>query len=123
MEDVKLTLKPSQEVVAKAIAEIAVTDSAGRTIKLKKPGVLAQFRLVEIMGDTASNQTYMGMVLPLIFVTSIDGDPVFPPTSKLQVEALIQRLDEHGVDAVLTGVNANFGGADPDADKDALKKS
>lgn len=121
--DVKLTLTPSEQVVAKAAAEITVTDTAGRTIKLKKPGVLAQFRLVEVMGETAKNQVYMGMVLPLIYVISIDGDPVFQPTSKLQVEALIQLLDEHGVDAVMEGVNANFGAVDPEADKAALKKS
>jgi len=121
-EGVKLTLTPSEQVVAKA-ADIIVTDSAGRAIKLKKPGVLAQFRLVEIMGDTAKNQVYMGMVLPLIYVTAIDGEPVFQPTSKLQVEALIQRLDEHGIDAVMEGVNANFGALNPDADKEALKKS
>lgn len=120
--EVKMTLTPSEQVVAKA-AEITVTDSAGRVIKLKKPGVLAQFRLVEVMGETAKNQVYMGMVLPLIYVTAIDGDAVFQPTSKLQVEALIQRLDEHGIDAVMEGVNANFGAIDPEADKDALKKS
>jgi LDH2 family malate/lactate/ureidoglycolate dehydrogenase len=122
--DVKVTLKPSEEVVAKALAEIVTTDSAGRVIKLKKPGVLAQFRLVEAMGgETAKNQTYMGMVLPLIYVASIDGDPIFQPTSKMQMEALIQRLDEHGVDAVMTAVNEHFGAVDPDADKEALKKS
>jgi hypothetical protein len=114
---------PSAQVVAKQMAEVVVTDTAGRTIKLKKPGVLTQFRLVEMMGDSAKNQVYMGMILPIIYVTSIDGDPVFTPTSKMQVEALIQRLDEHGVEAVMAGVTANFGGADPEADKEALKKS
>lgn len=121
-QDVKVTLTPSEQVVAKA-AEFAVIDESGRVIKLKKPGVLAQFRLVEVMGETAKNQTYMGMVLPLIYVTAIDDQPVFQPTSKLQVEALIQRLDEHGVNAVMEGVSANFGNSNPEADKAELKKS
>jgi hypothetical protein len=123
MDDVKLTLRPSQDVVQKAIAEFTVTDSAGRVIKLKKPGVLAQFRLVEVLGESAKNQVYMGMVLPLIYVTAVDDLPVFQPASKLQVEALIQQLDEHGVEAVMQGVQEHFGTTDPEADKAALKKS
>lgn len=122
MDNVKVTLKPSEEAVQKAVAEFIVTDSAGRAIKLKKPGVLAQFRLVEVLGESAKNQVYMGMVLPLIYVTAIDELPVFQPTSKLEVEALIQQLDEHGVDAVMQGVQAHFGAVDPEADKAALKK-
>ncbi|KAG0167309.1 hypothetical protein DFQ30_006189 [Apophysomyces sp. BC1015] len=55
------------------------------------------------------------MVLPLIFVTAIDDDPVFQPASKREVEALIQRLDEDGIAAVLQGVQANFGSEDPEA--------
>jgi hypothetical protein len=123
MDDVKLTLTPSQDVVQKAIAEFTVTDSAGRVIKLKRPGVLAQFRLVEVLGESAKNQVYMGMVLPLIYVTAVDDLPVFQPTSKLQVEALIQQLDEHGCAAVMQGVQQHFGAVDPEADKAALKKS
>ena len=44
----------------------------GRTIGLKKPAVLAQFRLVEVLGESAANDVHMGMVLPLMFVVSID---------------------------------------------------
>jgi hypothetical protein len=120
--DVQVTLKPSEAVVQKAIAEFTVTDSTGRVIKLKKPGVLAQFRLVEVLGESAKNQVYMGMVLPLIYVTAIDDLPVFQPTSKLEVEALIQQLDEAGCDAVMTGVQKHYGTVDPEADKAALKK-
>jgi hypothetical protein len=120
--DVKLTLKPSEEVVAKALAEVTTTDSAGRVIKLKKPAVLEQFRLIEALGDTAENSTYMNMVLPLIYVTAIDDLPVFYPTSKMQVEALIQQLDEHGVRAVMNKVREHFGRKDPEQSKAELKK-
>lgn len=112
---------PSAQLIAKAIAETVITDARGRSIKLKKPGVLAQYRLIEILGETAKNQVYMGMVLPLIFVAEIDGDPVFQPSRKSEVEALIQRLDEDGIAAVMAGVNEHFGASDPEADKAALK--
>lgn len=128
-DDVKLTLNPaepaltpSQELIKKAATEVAVVDAIGRTIKLKKPGVLAQFRLVEALGETAKNQVYAAMVLPLIYVVAIDDMPIYQPTRKSEIEALIQQLDEHGVNAVMEAVQKNFGAADPDSDKAELKK-
>lgn len=117
----KLSVKPSDEAVAQAATSHIVTDAAGHAIKLKKPGVLAQFRLIEALGDSAKNEVYMAMVLPLIFVCEIDGDTVFPPNRKSEVEALIQRLDESGVTAVVSGVQEHFGASDPAADKAKLK--
>lgn len=112
---------PSEEVVQKALFECTVTDAKGRVITLKKPGVLAQFRLIEALGETAKNEVYMGMVLPLIFIAAIDGDAVLTPTRKSEVEALIQRLDEPGITAVVSGVQEHFGQSNPEADKAALK--
>jgi hypothetical protein len=114
---------PSEEVVRAATEEFSVTDARGRVITLKKPGVLAQYRLVEAMGsEAARNEVYMGMVLPIIFVTSIDGLHVPSPTNKAQIEGLIVRLDDDGIAAVAAGVQEHFGAQDPEADREALKK-
>lgn len=123
MDGLKITMvdTPSEQVVAKAIEQVDITDSNGRTITLKRPGVLAQFRLVEMLGDSASNTAYVGMVLPLIYVTAIDGDPVSRITTKIGLEGLIQRLDEEGVVAVAQGVQEHFGKQDPEKDAAALK--
>jgi hypothetical protein len=59
----------------------------------------------------------MGMVLPMIFVVSIDDEPVYQPATKREVEALIQQLDEDGIAAVLAGVQANFVPSDPETVK------
>ena len=123
-DKVKLTVNetPTEQVIAKANEETVVTDATGRVIKLKKPGVLAQYRLVEVVGaEAAKNEVYMGMILPLIFVSEIDGKPLQSPRSKNEVDALIQRLDEDGISAVLKGVQESFGNVDPEADKAALK--
>lgn len=122
----KVTINPStpaQQAVAKAVASVVVVDGGGRSIALRKPGVLAQYRFVEAVGAAAAgNETYMGMAMPLIYVAEIDGDPVAPPTRKSEVEALIQRLDEDGINAVMEGIKEHFGGPrDPEADKAALK--
>jgi hypothetical protein len=120
----KITMKetPSEQLIKQASAEVVVTDENGRAITLKKPGVLAQYRLIEILADSAKNEVYMGMVLPLIYVSAIDGDPVMQPASKRELEALIQRLDEEGINAVMQCVQDNFGRSNPEADQDALKK-
>ena len=120
----KLTVNPTptEQVIAKASAEVAVTDARGRTIRLKKPGVLAQYRLIEILGESAKNEVYVGMVLPLIYVCEIDGDQVAQPNTKREVDGLIQRLDEDGIAAVMNGVQSHFGSVDPEADQAALKK-
>ena len=122
MSEPTVMLNPTEQLVATAQQQFDVTDARGRTITLRKPGVLAQFRLVEALGETAANTTYVNMVLPLIFVAAIDGDSVGPLSSKLVVEALIQRLDDDGLAAVINGVEASFGKPNPEAAKDALKK-
>lgn len=113
---------PSQQLIAKAAAEFIVKDSAGRAITLRKPGLLAQYRLVEVLGDNAKNEVYLNMCRPLIFIAAIDGDPVTQPTNKLQLEALIARVEDHGLSAVYAGAIEHFGVPNPEAEKEALKK-
>lgn len=114
---------PSQQVIHNAMAETNVKDARGRTITLRKPGILAQYRMVEMMGESAKNDVYMDMVLPVLFVTAIDGEPVVQPAKKSEVEALIQRLDEDGIAAVVVGVRDKFGvPVSADGGKTAVKK-
>ncbi|GAC1626781.1 MAG: hypothetical protein NVS9B10_15060 [Nevskia sp.] len=88
-------------------SEITTTDTRGRVLTLKRPSVLAQFRLVEMLGDTAKNEVYTSMVLPLIYLQKLDGEPVSFNT-KLQMEALIQRLDEPGFAALGEAIATGF---------------
>lgn len=85
--------------------EFTNEDDEGRATKhrvvMRKPGVLAPFQLVEALGDAASNEAYMRMVAPLVYVSELDGDPIYPPATKLEVEALIVRLGEGGMGAVM----------------------
>lgn len=114
---------PSVEIVQEAMHEFSISDALGRTIVLCKPGILAQYRLVEAVGnDAAKNEVYMGMIMPILYVASIDGNPVAQPSNKAQVEALLQRLDEAGIVAVANGVKVHYGKPNPEADKEALKK-
>lgn len=122
MSTVTLNATPSQEITRAASAEHNVKDARGRTITLRKPGILAQYRLIETMGESAKNEVYMDMVMPVLFVSAIDGEPVPAPMKKSEVEALIQRLDEDGITAVVTGVRDKFGAPASDGGKTAVKK-
>jgi hypothetical protein len=114
---------PSEQIVARAMQEVEIDDARGRKILLRKPGALAQFRLVEAVGNSSTNQGYMAMVMPLIFVASIDGIFVPPLEQKKHVEALIVRLDDDGIAAVHKGVFEHFGESTTEADQEELKKS
>lgn len=112
---------PSAQLIAKADASVVVTLADGRTVTLKKPGVLSQFRLVRMLGDAAKNQVYVSMVLPFTYITAIDGAAVLAPNTEREIEALITRLGDEGVDAVMHGVADNFGSSSPDDVKEEIK--
>ena len=123
MATVTINDGPAQQVIADAVKQCSVTDSRGRVITLQRPGILAQFRIVEVAGkDSAENRIYMNMILPLIYVTSLAGEPITLPKNKLQLEALVQLLDEDGIEAVHKGVQENWGEPDPDEEKAEVKK-
>lgn len=124
-DQVKVTLDPqtpTQQAVAKASQTFNVADSLGRVITLKNPGVLAQFHLIRALGEDAENRVYVRMVMPLIYVSAIDGEMVLPITKKSEIDAVIKRLDEHGIAATLEGMEKHFGLSDPEADQAAIKK-
>jgi hypothetical protein len=129
MSDLKVTLHdsvadvPTQQVTRDANYSVVVETSDGRKITLRKPGVLAQFKMIEMLGGAAAaNQVFVNMVLPVTFVVAIDGDPVSRITTRSELDALIQRLDEAGIEAVMEAVPANFGKQqDPEAAKAAVK--
>jgi hypothetical protein len=112
---------PTDELLNKTLQEVSVVDARGRVIKLKKPNILAQYDLIELLGESAKNEIYRAMVLPAIYVTAIDNHAVYPPTTKLELRAIIQRLDEDGLRAVSDGVNENFADKEEDV-KESLKK-
>lgn len=129
MSDLKVTLHesaaavPTQQVTRDANFQVVVDVDDGRKITLRRPGVLAQFKMIEMLGAEASlNSVFVNMVFPITYVIAIDGEPVSRITTRPQLDALIQQLDELGVKAVVEGVQFHFGGAaDPEATKATVK--
>lgn len=113
---------PSQQIVAQAKAEVVTTDAKGREIKLRKPGALAKLRFVDAMDESSGNPMWRGMVAPLMYVHSIDGDVVPMPSTKREIEALYQRLDDEGMEAISEALPGNFGLANAEVNEEAAKK-
>ena len=101
---------------------ITVTDKRGRVYTLKRPNVLAHLDLIEILGEAAQNQTYMAMVMPVLFIREIDGEPV-TISSKREFRALIQQLDDDGLVTVATGMREHFMPASAEEAAGQAKKS
>lgn len=95
---------PTQEVLKKANKNVEVTSSDGRIFKIKKAGLLARARLFEVLGDAASNQMYLSMILPLIYIISINGLPAPGLSSKLEIEGFLEVVGEEGLVAVSDGL-------------------
>lgn len=92
---------PSQQIIRASMQPETleyVKDSGGKgTLGVRRPGPLAEYRIVEAVGPAlSSNQAYMQMINPLIYLESLDGVPEPMPSSKLEIEALLMRLGHAG---------------------------
>ncbi|CAB3784322.1 hypothetical protein [Pararobbsia alpina] len=115
-------MTPSERVIQDVQAEFSVQDERGRTLVLKKPDVLAQFDLIEALGDLAKNDVYRIMCIPAIYVVSIDGVIAPAPSNKAQMRALISRLGEEGFAAIKKGIAERFPQDEDGEGDEAVKK-
>lgn len=119
---VVLAETPSEKIINHSELQAIIHDDRGRKIVLKKPNILRQYKLVEMLGESSKNEVYMRMVLPMLFVESIDDINVVL-SKKSELEALITRLDENGVNAVMLGVAEKFGAnLSEETEKEQIKK-
>jgi hypothetical protein len=108
---------PSQAIVKAANQPHTRTDASGRTIGIRKMQALDRLKMFEVVGpDNAKNEPYLGYAALAFHVASIDGDPVNRPSNKLQLEALIQRLGDDGMNAVGEAVQEMFLPKEEDAE-------
>lgn len=114
---------PSQQILADAATEATATDSTGRVIKLRKPGPIAKLRFIEAMGESSTNPLWVGIVSQLMYVVAINGEPIATPRTKAEIEALYQRLDDHGLEAVSKELPGKFGIGGGEVSDEAVKKS
>ena len=77
------------------------TDPLGRHLKVKFLGTLDRMRMSRILGgELAKNEVYVGYATLASAVIEIDGDPVPPPVTVRELEFLVDRLGDEGLNAV-----------------------
>ena len=124
MTELTMNDTPSQAIIRTSNAEEFVTDSRGRKIGVRKLKVLERINMLKLVGHgNNDNLIYISSVSPAFLVTSIDGDPVSKPANDLQLNGLLQRLDEEGLEAVTEWMASTMAPAEPQDDTDAIKNS
>jgi hypothetical protein len=97
-------------------------DVIGRRIGAKKLTFRDMHHLTRLLGADASNSALLQQAMMAGSVVSIDGDQIPFPKTPLQLEALMERLDFHGVLAASTAMGRFTPiPTDTDAEDAALK--
>ena len=92
---------PSSRLIAAAQAAPEVTDALGRRLALRRLTALDKLRLFKAAGpQLAQNQPWLGMALLAASVAAIDDIPVPSPANEAQIEALVAKLGDDGINAV-----------------------
>lgn len=114
---------PSQKVLADASAEVSFTVPDGREIVLVKPDILAQTRLMKMLGpELAANTQYLNAVGPLLYIKSIDGQLVATPVSDGEIEFLLKKLGDTAYFYVGVAIGEHWPTPNLEAVKTAVKK-
>jgi hypothetical protein len=91
----------------------ALTDSTGRSIKIRKLTPLDRMRLLEVIGPSLSENTqYLAYASLAAAVTEIDTTAYAFPHHKRDIELVIQILSDEGIDSVAKGYRDNFAGGE-----------
>lgn len=99
-------VSPSARIVSEGSSAKTVVDKLGRTLTVRKMDALGKLRLFKACGGVnANNNPYLGMAMLASVVTQIDDLPILTPTSEAQIEALIGRLGDEGIEAVASVFN------------------
>jgi hypothetical protein len=110
----------SETIVASANKTAEVIDVRTRVLVVKRLGALDRMRLFAAAGaELAANDRWMGMAAIACSVVKIDADLVPKPGTRREIEALVDLLDDEGLEAVGSAYAEFFGigAADDLADK------
>lgn len=108
---------PSARIIAQAADTVRVTDGRGRSIGIRKIGVLDRARLFEMIGaENSKNESFLSIAVPAYMVVEINGVAMRRPLTRRELDARITELDDDGLEAVNLGIMKHF--APPDAEGD-----
>lgn len=92
---------PTQQVVEDANRIEHTTDALGRTLGVTRLNAKLRRRVVKALSPSQGEKSqYLFMAMIACACVSIDGESVQFPTSELLIDALIDRLEQEGLDAI-----------------------
>lgn len=101
----------------------STTDSRGRKIEIKRPNARERYRLIRMLGaQGAQNQEQFAYAVFAASTRSLDGDPIMFPQSEMELEVIIDRLGDEGLQAV-TDQFAKMAGIGEPEDPNASAKN
>ena len=101
-------MSASEKIVEKARKTVEITDSLGRKIVLRKPSRLEFGEFLAALGTEASNEAYLGWMLPTLFLFTINGEMSAPPDSRRNIRSIFDELGDEGHEAVMTAISEHF---------------
>lgn len=113
---------PSEAIVQAAKKAAEVTDVLGRKIRFRKLGAGPKQDLAEIVGpDRIANHLVFTQAFFAYSVTHLDGEEIYPAASYREIRAMIERLDDEGIEAIGNGYVAAFGSPGEQIEASAVK--
>jgi hypothetical protein len=83
-------------------------DKSGRTLVIHRPTALDTLRLFKAAGpNLAQNEAWLAMAGLACAVREIDGIPSPMPVNEAQIEALVSKLGDVGLEAIAALLDAN----------------
>jgi hypothetical protein len=97
---------PTESIIASTQRTLDVRDGRGRNLRIRRLTALDTLRLLKAAGPIlAQNQPWLSMAMLAVSVTEIDHIPVPTPTSEAQIESLVEKLGEDGMEAIADAVD------------------
>ncbi len=94
MTPTELILKPGSE-------PIRIKDANGRDIAIRLLNALDKMRLLKAAGSVLSeNQAWLGVAMLAASVIELQGVPIPVPINENQIETIVGRLGDVGLDAI-----------------------
>jgi hypothetical protein len=98
-------MTPSEYITVAAHTAWDVTDVNGQRLTIRCPTTLDRLRLFKAIGPVVGdNQRYLGLAALAFAVQAIDGVPVPQPVNEAQIEAMVQRIGDAGIQAIADGL-------------------
>lgn len=92
---------PTARLLRDAASPLTAVVADGRKLTLRRMNVLDRLRLFKAVGaELAANDAYLGIAWLASAVTAIDDIPIPAPANEQQIEALVLRLGDDGIEAV-----------------------